>query len=121
MGYDYWQLSRIWTWDKNDPNQIGPLAVFLPVVLYGKIAPCLHVAPPPLTTARRRIRGGFFTFSLDYVSRRKTILWVSLGRGGDVCTMPFPLLLDNLYLSALWSSPYTWLPRLCLTQWGKYT
>jgi hypothetical protein len=32
---------------------------------------------------------------VDYVSGRKPIFWGSLGRGDNVCTMPFPLLFNG--------------------------
>jgi hypothetical protein len=38
-----WQLSSIWLWDKAHPTDIGPLAVLLPVGLYGEITASLYM------------------------------------------------------------------------------
>jgi hypothetical protein len=83
-----WQLSRIWTWNKSNPEDVGPLAVVLPVGLYGKIS--AYLSQMQSTAPVRRIHGGFLTVSLYHVSGRETLFRGSLGSGGNVCTMPFP-------------------------------
>jgi hypothetical protein len=113
---DGWQLSRIWAWDKSNPEDIGPLAVLLPVGLYGKIS--AYLLQMRSTAPARRIHGGFLTVSLDHVSGRETIFWGSLGSGDNVCTMPFPPLFSKSCLLALWRSPYTWSPSLWVIQYN---
>jgi hypothetical protein len=100
-----WQLSTIWVWDKTDPVDIGPLAVFLPVGLYGMVIS--YLSQLKLTAMARGIHGGFLSSRVDYVSGREPNLCCSLGSGGNVCTMPLPLLFNKSHLSALWWLPYT--------------
>jgi hypothetical protein len=95
-----WQLSAIWSWDKT-LFQVGPLGVFPAIGLYGKIT--AHLSQLQLTATTRRVHGGFLTVRVDYVSGQETLFWGSLGSGGNVCTMPFPLLFDESHLSASWS------------------
>jgi hypothetical protein len=92
-------LSSIWLWNTIVPNDIGPLGVFLPVGLYGKIP--VYFSQSQLTAVARRLHGSFLTGRLDYVSRRETLLQGSLGSDGNVCTMPLPLWSNYSHLSAL--------------------
>jgi hypothetical protein len=96
----YWQLI----WSEN------ALASFLPIGLYGKIP--VYFSQSQLTAVARRLHGSFLTSRLDYVSRRETLFRGSLGSGGNVCTMPFPLWFNYSYLPALWWPPY--ILSLCL-------
>jgi hypothetical protein len=109
--------SSIWLWNKFDPNDTGPLGVFLPVGWYGKIP--VYFSQSQLTAVARRLHRSFLTGRLDYVSRRETLFRGSLGSGGNVCTMPFPLWFNYSYLSAVWWPPYILSPCLYLTriQW----
>jgi hypothetical protein len=92
-------FSNIWHWNKLDITDIGPVSVFLPVGLYGKIPICFSRSQ--LTAVARCLHGSFLTSRLDYVSRRETIFRGSLGRGGNVCTVPSPLWSNYSHLSAL--------------------
>jgi hypothetical protein len=112
-----WQLSGMWSWDKADPDEIGPLGVLLPVGLYGKIT--VYLSQLPVTATTRRLYDSFLTIYVGYVSGRETLFWGSLGGGDNVCTMPFPVLFNESHLSALWSSPYTWSSRLYIYQWSS--
>jgi hypothetical protein len=104
-----WLLSRIWFWAKNNPSDIGPLGVFLPLGLYGKMN--AHLSLSQLTAKARRLHSSLLHVHVDYISGREAILRGSLGRSSDVRIMSFPLLLDDLQVSALWLSPYTWSRR----------
>jgi hypothetical protein len=110
-----WRLSSIWLWNKANPGDIGPLGVFLPVGLYGKIPICFSRSQ--LTAVARCLHGSFLTSRLDYVSRRETLFRGSLGSGGNVCTVPFALWSNYSHLLALWSPPYIRSPSLHLIQW----
>jgi hypothetical protein len=95
-----WLLSRIWSWAKTNPSDIGPLGVFLPLGLYGNMN--AHMSLSQLTARARRLHRGLLHVHVDYVSRREAILWGSLGCSGNVRTMPFLLLFDDSQPSALW-------------------
>jgi hypothetical protein len=115
----YGPPSNIWLWNKTDPEEIGPLGVFLPVGLYGKIP--VYISQSQLTAMARRLHGSFLTGRLDYVSGRETLFWGSLGSGGNVCTMPFALWSKYSHLLALWWPPYILSLCLYLLQWPSTT
>jgi hypothetical protein len=98
-----WQLSRIWSWDD---SEVGPVSLFLAIGFYGKIT--VYLSQSRLTALTRHISGSVFTVHVDYGSGRETLFRGSLGRGANVCTMPFPLWFKYSYLSALWPPPYIW-------------
>jgi hypothetical protein len=102
-----WQLSTIWSWD-------APVGMFLSIGLYGTIP--VYFSQSQLTAAARRLHSSFLTGRLDYELGRETLFRGSLGSGGNVCTMPVPLLFDESRFLALWSSPYTWWARLYIPQ-----
>jgi hypothetical protein len=103
-----WQLSQIWL--RHDSE-----VLFLAIGLYSKIP--MYFSESRLTTLTRHIPGSFFTVHVDYESGRETLFRGSLGSGGNVCTMPFPLVFNHSCLSALWLPPYIWLLCLYLIQW----
>jgi hypothetical protein len=82
-----WQLSKVWSWDKVAPGDIGPLAVVLPVGLYGEVTACF--SPFSLTATARRIHGSFLDVHVDYLSGRETLFRGSLRRSSNVCSRPF--------------------------------
>jgi hypothetical protein len=97
----YWQLSRIWSWHSSG---VGPFSFFLAIGLYGKIP--VYFSQSRLTALTRHIPGSFLTVHVDYVPGRQTIFRGSLGRDGNVCSMPSLLSFDYSHLSASRPSPH---------------
>jgi hypothetical protein len=80
----YWQLSQIWSWDN---SAVGPFGLFLAIGLYGEIL--VHRLKVQWIAFTRRIHRGVLDVGVDYEPGRQTIFRGSLGRDGNVCSMPF--------------------------------
>jgi hypothetical protein len=61
-----WHLSGIWSWEKTNPTDIGPLGVLLPVGLYGKLSAYLSLSQ--LTANVRHLHSGILNVHVDHVS-----------------------------------------------------
>jgi hypothetical protein len=109
IDYSIFDWQMIWL-----EGTLQRVCVFLPIGLYGKIP--VYFSQSQLTAVARRLHGSVLPGRLDYASRRETLFRGSLGSGGNVCTMPFPLWFNYSHLLALWSPPCIWLPCLYLMQ-----